>query len=67
MKYKRNTFRVKPSKDQSRFPLMETKLIEWITESRLKGACIGGMAIQQMSRVLYKVFFFNYRCLKAYI
>jgi hypothetical protein len=56
MKYKRNTFKIKSRKDMSRFPDMETRLYAWVMENRIKGVCIGGLAIQQEGRKLHQVY-----------
>ncbi len=40
----------------SRFPDLETRLYAWVMENRIKGVCIGGLAIQQEGRKLHQVY-----------
>ncbi|CAF0942461.1 unnamed protein product [Brachionus calyciflorus] len=47
MKLKRSNFRVKCDKDRSLYPVLETKLTDWITEKREAGGCISRFVVRQ--------------------
>ena len=54
MKFKRNTFKVKSTKDFARYPDMERELQKWIVDKRSKGCCVSGFAIKQQASAIYR-------------